>query len=154
MATGPSKIAERIVALLVPPACGEEVLGDLYERFRSPGQYFLDALRTVPLVILSRVRRTADPKIALLQAGFLYLSFLGAAWFKDRALLQEQFQLFRLAIPAGAALTGLILADAYATPGLESSWRFLRGPALGIAFSFLSQAVFWTLALPASVMLY
>ena len=31
----PSKTAEAIVALFLPPACREEVLGDLHERYRS-----------------------------------------------------------------------------------------------------------------------
>ena len=83
MRSGPSKAAEAIVALLLPPACREEVLGDLHERYRSRLQYFTDALSTVPLVILSRIRRTADPQVLLIQAFALYASFLTAAWFKD-----------------------------------------------------------------------
>src|SRR5437016_2809889 len=46
MCSGPSKAAEAIVAVFVPPACREEVLGDLHERYSSPRQYALDALRT------------------------------------------------------------------------------------------------------------
>ena len=76
----------------------------------------LDALSTVPLVILSRIRRTADPQVLLIQAFALYASFLTAAWFKDASLLQAQWGLLRLAIPPGMALLGLILEDAYATP--------------------------------------
>jgi hypothetical protein len=50
MYPGPSKTAEAIVAVFVPPACREEVLGDLHERYSSAGQYGLDALRTIPLI--------------------------------------------------------------------------------------------------------
>ena len=75
MNPGPSKAAEAIVAVFLPPACREEVLGDLHERYRSPRQYGLEALRTVPLVILSRIRRTADPQVILMQAFALYVSF-------------------------------------------------------------------------------
>ncbi|HEV3039193.1 MAG TPA: serine hydrolase [Candidatus Angelobacter sp.] len=57
MRSRPSKTAETIVAVFVPPTCREEVLGDLHERYRSPGQYALDAMRTVPLVIYSRTIR-------------------------------------------------------------------------------------------------
>ncbi len=57
MRSRPSKTAEAIVAIFLPPACREEVLGDLHERYRSPGQYALDAIRTVPLVIYSRIIR-------------------------------------------------------------------------------------------------
>jgi hypothetical protein len=80
MNSGLSKTAEAIVAGFVPPASREEVLGDLHERYRSPRQYGVDALCTVPLVILSRIRRTADPQMLLIQAFALYVSFLGAAY--------------------------------------------------------------------------
>ena len=88
MNRGPSKAVEAIVAVFVPPACREEVLGDLHERYRSPLPYAWEALCTAPLVIASRVRRTTDPQVLLMQAFALYMSFLGAAWFQDPALLQ------------------------------------------------------------------
>jgi FtsH-like protein len=58
----PSKTAEAIVAVFLPPSCREVVLGDLHERYRSPGQYALDAMRTVPMVIYSRITRTKSAK--------------------------------------------------------------------------------------------
>src|SRR5262245_27951784 len=86
--SGPSRAAEGMVAILVPPACREEVLGDLHERYRSPGQYCCEALCTVPFVILSRIRRTTDPPVLLMQALGLSVCFLGSAWFQDNALLR------------------------------------------------------------------
>jgi hypothetical protein len=139
--SGPSKIAEAVVAVLVPPACREEVLGDLHERFKSPWQYTADVLFTVPLVILSRMRRTAEPQILLTQAFALYLSFTGAAWLYDRAVLREHWGLLRLAIPAAMALAGLILDDTYAHPRRRSSVTLARGPVLGIVLALASQAV-------------
>jgi hypothetical protein len=140
----PSKAAEAIVAVLLPPACREEVLGDLHERYRSPGQYALDALRTIPMVALSRIRRTADPKVLLLQAFALYASFLGAAW------LNGGGEPLRLAIPAGMAMLGLMLEDAYSRPGARSCLHLVRGPLVGLGLALLSQAVFmavsgWTI---------
>jgi hypothetical protein len=158
MPSGPSKAAEAIVAILLPPACREEVLGDLHERYRSRLQYAADALSTVPLVILSRIRRTADPQVLLIQAFALYASFLTAAWFKEASLLQAQWGLLRLAIPAGMALLGLILEDAYATPGHRSPLKLLRGPLLGFGLVVGSQAVFRAgrsdLALPSWILVY
>jgi hypothetical protein len=157
MACGPSKSAETIVAILVPPACREEVVGDLHERYRSRSQYALEALITVPLVILSRVRRTADPQVVLIQAFVLYLSFLCAAWFKDAALLQARWGLLRLAIPAGITLLVVMLEDAYASPGRRSPVGLVRGPVLGLAFALASQGLFWSgnpdLALPRWILL-
>ena len=158
MNSGPSKAAEAIVALLVPPACREEVLGDLHERYGSPRQYGLDALRTVPLVIVSRIRRTADPQVLLIQAFALYVSFLGAARVADAALLNEQWRLLQLAVPAGMALLGLILEDTYAPPGRRSPLSLVRGPVLGLGLAFVSQGVFWAgnqdLAVPLRIMIY
>ena len=124
-----------------------------------PGlQYATDALSTVPLVILSRIRRTADPQVLLIQAFALYASFLTAAWFKDASLLQAQWGLLRLAIPPGMALLGLILEDAYTTPGRRSPLKLLRGPLLGFGLAVGSQAVFRAgksdLALPSWIMVY
>ena len=85
----PSKHAELILGILIPPACREEVLGDLYERYRSPLRYAWDAICIVPLVILSRIRRTSDPLVVLTQALALYTSFLCAARIASPQLLVE-----------------------------------------------------------------
>ncbi len=139
MYSGPSRIAEAIVAIFVPSACREEVLGDLHERYGSPRQYALDAVCTVPLVIVSRIRRTADLQILVIQAFVLYASFLGAAYLRDRGLLGEQLGLLRLAIPAVMTILGLILDDAYANIGRRSALSLARGPALGLTFALVSQ---------------
>jgi hypothetical protein len=158
MENGPSKAAEAIVAILVPPACREEVVGDLYERYRSPAQYAVDALIAVPLVILSRIRRTSDPQVVLMQAFALYLSFLCAAWFKDAALLRSQWGLLRLAIPAGITLIVMMLEDAYARPGRRSPTGLARGPILGVVCVLVSQGMLWSgkadLALQPWILLY
>jgi hypothetical protein len=158
MRSGPSKAAEAMIAVLVPPACREEVLGDLQERYRSPRQYGLEALRTVPMVILSRIRRTADPQVLLMQAFALYISFLGAAWFKDPGLLRDQWGLMRLAIPAGIALLGMVTEDAYTTPGPRSHLSLVRGPILGLGCALASQGLFWAgnpdLAVPRLILFY
>jgi len=158
MHSGPSKTAEAIVAVLVPPARREEVLGDLQERYTSPRQYTLDALHTVPLVIISRMCRTADPQILLIQAFALYVSFLGAAWLRGGAVLSEPWGLLRLAIPAAMAMLGLILDDTYANPGRRSALSLARGPLLGLVLALASQEMFWIsdpdLAIPRWIAFY
>jgi hypothetical protein len=143
MPSGPSRIAEVVVAFLVPPACREEVLGDLYERFKSPLQYAGDASATVPLVILSRMRRTADPQILLIQAFALYASFLSAAWVDGGVILHEQRGLLRLAVPAALVLLGLILDDTYASPGRRSPLKLAQGPLIGLGIALASQGILW-----------
>jgi hypothetical protein len=158
MDSGPSKAVEAIVAALIPPACREEVLGDLHERFKSRRQYAADALLTVPLVILSRMRRIADPQVLLIQAFALYMSFLGAAWLSDGTVLHEQGSLLRIAIPAAMALLGLILEDTYAHPGRRSLLNLVRGPLLGLVMALASQGMLWIsnsdLALPRWITFY
>jgi hypothetical protein len=149
---------EAAVALLLPPACREEVLGDLNERNTSLAGYLAEALRTLPMVIASRIRRTTDPHLLLLHAFVLYLSFYVVAWFKAPALLYEPWALMRLAIPGAATLLALVIEDAYAKPGHRSALRLIRGPALGLAWALLFQASLSMghsrLALPFWVILY
>ena len=135
----PPKAIETIVAILIPPASREEVLGDLHERCTSTVQYVLDALGVLPLVIMSRIRRTTDSQVVLMQAFVLYLSYLGAAWFQDKSLLREDRALLRLAITPALILAFVILEDAYASPGKRSSLKTMRGLILGIVAAWLVQ---------------
>jgi hypothetical protein len=158
MNTGRPGIAEAFVAILIPPACREEIVGDLHERYRSPFQYAGDVLQTVPLVILSRIRRTSDPRIVLMQAMALYVSFCGADWLRDGTILREQLGLLRLAIPAAMILLGILLDDAYAIPGRRSVLSLVRGPLVGVGLALASQELLWAtnpnLAIPHSIAYY
>jgi len=139
MRPGPSKAAEALVAIFVPPACRDEVLGDLRERYRSSIHYGWEAFCTIPLVILSRIRRTADPPVVLLLAIALYSSFLAAAWLQGGEILREPLGPLRLAVPAAMALLGLLLDVAYANP--IRSRNIAQAPAVAIAFSAASQGM-------------
>jgi hypothetical protein len=151
----PPKLLEKIVEWLIPPACRENVAGDLHERYTSPVQYIGDALRTVPMVVISRMRRSSDAQVVLMQAGIFYLSFLASAWYNQAALLSEETGLVRLAIPAGIALLGLMIHDAYAV-SRKHSW--LRGPALSLAPAFACEYLLsiggGELALPLWIMFF
>ena len=76
METGPPALIESIVRLLTPPASREHVLGDLCERYRSPGQYVRDAVRTVPFVLASRIRRTSSAPVLASQAVCVLVNFV------------------------------------------------------------------------------
>lgn len=158
MCSAPPKIIEKVLSVVIPPACREEVLGDLYEGCGSSGQYIREALRVVPMVILSRIRRTADSQALLMQATALYLSFMGAAWYEGKAFLFENSGLLRLAIPPAWVLFGLIFDDVYARPGKRSLFKQMRGPVIGFGFAYLSQVALPAdsriLALPPQVMYF
>jgi hypothetical protein len=157
MRTVPPKPIEKIVGLFIPPACREEVLGDLHERFLSTPKYIADALTTVPLVIVSRIRRTTDPVLLLMEAIVLFSSYLAAAFFLDQTLLTDAMGFCRLASPAAISLPILMLADAYADPRNRSPLKPMLGAVLGIAFAWFSQAVLAAynsdFTLPRSVMI-
>lgn len=140
MSPAPPKAVERILRLLIPSACREEVLGDLQESCASSRQYVGEAVRVLPMVIFSRIRRTVDPQVLLMQAIPLYLSFLAAAWYEGKTFLFQGSGLLRLAIPAAWVLFGLMIDNAYAVPGKRSLFkRMMRGLVLGLGFSYLSQ---------------
>ncbi|HWE48709.1 MAG TPA: hypothetical protein VG273_02915 [Bryobacteraceae bacterium] len=147
MAAGPPKRLESFVGLLIPPACREEVLGDLCERFRTPAQFFADGLRAALAVNFSRIRRTTNPQVMLMEAMTLYLSFLSAAWFLDGKLLNDRWGLLRLAVPPAIALVVLRFCDAWALPESAPAFRAVRGVAAAAGIAFLCQIE----ALPAFV---
>lgn len=109
----PSRRLESAIAKLIPAPVREEVLGDLYERYESPGQYLSLALRVIPLVVFSRIRRTTDFELSLTVGLLVYLCYLSAAWWSGEAAAVSPA---RLAAPAAATLLGILIADAYAVP--------------------------------------
>jgi len=158
MERGPSRLLEAVAGFFIPRACREHVLGDLCERYTSPAQYMMDALRTVPLVIISRIRRTTDAQVLLMEAFALYLSYLAAASFLDRQFLTDQRGLLRLAILAAIALVALMVGDAYSDPKKRSLLRPILCAATAIESACLAQALFWAgnreLAVPAWIMIF
>lgn len=158
MGSGPPKTFEALVAVVIPPACREEVLGDLHERYRSTPQYGLDAACTVPLVILSRIHRTADSRALLIQAFAFYASFLAAAWIDGAVLLRDQWGFLLLAVPAAAAMLGVMLGDAYANPRLRRTLKLTLGPVQGAGLALVSQGLLWfvnpDLTVPRLVLFY
>ena len=135
MFSGPPKLLEGVVGFLLPPACREEILGDLSERYSSPGRYVVLALRTVPFVIGSRIRRTTDALVLLTEALLVYGSYLVAAWYTDRALLASQWGLLRLAIPTILNLVVLVLEHAW---DFKPGWpmRLTEGCVIGTCIYF------------------
>ncbi|MEO8302385.1 MAG: hypothetical protein ABI608_11350, partial [Rhizomicrobium sp.] len=68
---------EGIVLRAIPPAARESVAGDLWETYCSPRQYAAEALRTVPFVVASQVRRNLNLPAIMLQGALIFI-FLGA----------------------------------------------------------------------------
>jgi hypothetical protein len=152
MESGPSKISETIAGWLIPPACREEVLGDMRERRQRSAPYLLEAAHLVPCVIYSRICRTTDAVVALTEAVSMYTAFVMAAWWLDRAALLDERGFVRLAIPGAIFLAATILADAYSNPKRRWPLKPLFGPMLGFALAYAVQSMLGQWALPASVL--
>ena len=134
------KRLEAIAGFLTPPACRESVLGDLRERYVSNSQYVAEAAVTIPAVVWSRILRTTDPQVLLMEGFALYACFLLPAWTAGTFLL-EQWAFVRLAVPAVVALLVLVLVDAYATPGKRSPLGPVRDAVFGLMVAGLTGSV-------------
>ena len=132
---------EKLVGIFIPPACREEVLGDLRERNEGSQLFIYDALRTVPRVIVSRIRRTTDSVVLLMEGFCCYVSYLSVAWGVAPAMTSNRDGLLRLAIPGAIALLVLVIADAYANPRKKSALRPMLAVALAFAAVFLVHAI-------------
>lgn len=151
MESGPSKIAESLVYWLVPPACREEILGDMRERNRSTAQYLGEAMSTVPSVIYSRIRRTTDAVVTLMLAASMYTAFvMSARWLAPELLLRE-YGYASLAIPPAIFLVAIIFADAYSDAKKRWPLKPLLGPILGLVLTY-SMELNQRWALPAAVL--
>ena len=140
MAAGSSTL-ERIVGWLIPPASREEVLGDLRERCGD--KFLVEAVRVIPLVVVSRIRRTADPVIVLMEALALFTPLVLAAAWLDPALLDEASGFARMEIPVAIVLVTLSLADAYADPKKRWPLRPILAPVLGMAIASAIPVLPW-----------
>lgn len=134
METRPPVLIETVVKLLVPPAAREHVLGDLAERYSSPRQYVVDAIRAIPFVVASQIRRTTNLPLLAIPA-FLFMVNFGAG-------APEHFWI-RGGVPTIVALIGLVLRDAYRVPDASQPWRRgLVDIAVVIACASAVQIVF------------
>ena len=77
--SAPPEWLERAVLLAIPPAARESVAGDLWETCQGPYHYAAEALRTVPYVILSQMRRNLNPPALMLQGALIFICLGGPA---------------------------------------------------------------------------
>jgi hypothetical protein len=140
--SGPSTRLEAFVGLCLPPACREEVLGDLHEKYTGPWQYISLAMCVVPCVMLSRIRRTTDPLLLLTEALIIYGSFLAAAWYTDRTSLTGQWGFLHVAIPTVFNVVHLIVEHAW-----DHKIKWLTPAVVGINIFFFSLAGFFASAM-------
>jgi hypothetical protein len=150
---------EKLVQLLLPPACREHILGDLRETLTMPSRYVIGAIAVLPPVIISRIRRTTDAQVLLMEAFAVYSSFAAAAWYLgNMAFLYGHAGFARLAIPTAIAVTCLLLSNAYADPEKRSPMTPMLQSLVSVSGAFLGQAAIFDtrpgLAVPFGIMLW
>lgn len=103
---------EKIVLALIPPCAREAVAGDLWETYTSPRQYAAEALRTVPLVVFSQIRRNLNLPVLLLQMSLVYFCFGEVAAFALPVLmLRDAYQGAARPCPRRAMRTAILVAS-------------------------------------------
>jgi len=144
----PPEIVEDAVGWLLPPACREEVLGDLCEQYVNAALYAVNMLTVAPRVILSQIRRNTDVRVFMVTGCAICYSFAAGSAdssLRDFPLQADAWTLVRVAIPALAALLVLLLRNGYA----DSESRRLRAITLDIAVA-MGFAAFTQFALMAT----
>jgi hypothetical protein len=137
----PPALIDTIVRLSIPVPCREHVIGDLWERYRTSGSFALDAMRTVPFIVVSQVRRTSMFGSLVIHAFVLVVGFAAGAGSLKSAIA-----------PVTAALLGFVLRDAYKSTISLSGRQVLRDLAVVAGFVAASQVVVAVVA-PSLVLL-
>ena len=95
---------------------------------------------TVPAVLWSRIRRTTDARVLLMEGLVLYACYLVPARGAGTFLL-EDWALVRLAVPVVVALWVLVMVDAYAVREKRSVLYPVRDAVLGMMLAALTWSV-------------
>src|SRR5262245_6958029 len=105
MEARPPVLIDRVVRALIPPAVREGIVGDLWERYRTPLTYVSDAVKILPHVVASQVRRTLNLPMLGLQAITFFVGFGG---FVVNAAPLDVPRWLRAALPTAAAMMALM----------------------------------------------
>ena len=143
MAVAPPRFLAAMVTVLFPPASREHVLGDLTEQYESAARYVLDAVRILPFVVGSQIRRTWSGVSLVAHAFALWFCFATAASLTGvpSGLFYTGPGWWSRLIAMVSVLAGVVLLDAYTDP--RSTYpppqAALRYATLAVACVLLSQ---------------
>lgn len=139
----PPAVLTRLATALIPPDAREHLVGDLCERYTSPGRFIADVLRGLPFALATRIRRTTVfglwPFLSALLVVFLGAGPAPSVWLRGL-------------VPTFTLLIAYMFRDAYRVP--DPTRRVQQGlveAALVVASVAVSQALVVWLA-PAFVM--
>ena len=114
-------------------------------------RYFLEAAHLIPCVIYSRICRTTDAVLALMEVASLYTAFVIVAKYLDPVLILDRSGFARLAIPPVIILATMSLADAYSNPQKRWPLKPLVAPTFGFTVAYIEQSMYRQWSLPVSV---
>jgi hypothetical protein len=140
MEAGPPVLIEGITRMLMPPQARESVLGDFAERYRSPAQYAWDAIASLPMIIVSQVRRSSSLPVLGLQIFILFACLGGFV-----AAVADPPIWLRAAIPGAVAMLALVLRDAYRTTDRYTIGRAIADGLAVTACVALTQGAIYAL---------
>jgi hypothetical protein len=133
---GPPALIDSVVRLLFPPIAREATVGDLWERYRSPWQFAAEALRVLPFIIGSQIRRSSSAPILGLQAFILFSCFDGFE------IIPRNVPLWATAaVPTLAGFAGLVMRDAYRRTHQRTIWRAVLDAVTAALCMLSSEAV-------------
>lgn len=148
----PPRLLAGIIRRLLPPMVREEVAGDLWERFRSPLHYLLDAAAALPFILASQIRRSTNGALLGLQAFTLFASLGGFEPTHDGSAVPMSA---RAALVTLTAIAMMLLRNAYRATDLWTARRALGDMLCVLAAVTLSQIAFllgdtpgWRVPLP------
>ncbi len=155
----PPTFLEHLLYLLLPPDSREHVLGDLQERCTSAKSYLIDSLSVLGPVIVSRIRRTTDFQVFLIEAVTIYLSLTAAAWYLgEQSFLYRDGGFVRLMLPTSVAVIALLFCNAYSDLDKGALNRAILQSAGSLSLAAMGQAVLFDahagLAVPFRILLY
>jgi hypothetical protein len=137
MEARPPVLIDAAVRLLIPAQCREHVLGDLWERYASPGRYLADALTTLPFLLVSQARRNISMPVFQMQALILFAAFGGLSLVEFTTT-----RFLGVALAMLVALAALALRDVYsATPGKAIRRALLDVLVAGLCVGLLELAL-------------
>lgn len=144
LTSGPPPMLERAVLWLVPPVVREEVAGDLWERYCSPLQYLIDAIKALPWIVASQARRATQIPLFLLLALMVLASHGGLE--PDRGTVAGVPIAARALVATLAVLAAFVLRNAYRPSDNWTAVRALGDATWLLAALLASQAALALLA--------
>lgn len=149
MVTAPPRLLIGLAERLIPPDAREAVLGDLWERYRSPLQFAGQALSVLPFLVFAQVIRRSSWPILGVQMFILFACLRG---FAPPGSVSLPPPWARAGLPTLCAFLALVWHDAYRGTAPDAPPRAAWGEAMAVILGIgISQALTATMVAMAGL---